>query len=348
VSRAVSSSNEGRPIGGRVLTYGVIPPQAGPGRVQWCLEYGTSALDLANRALGSLLRDLIVLVPGGLPTLPAAYPLEALHEERYAFRLGKQRVRQWFALRTRIEQRDDVMEVISGSRVADSQTWLDAEAIAHAAVRHSAEAVHCLREAERAATALPDDDFEPGLIDGLVAQTQEMVVRAHHCVHAAGEVIGGLFGCRAEYENGSWTSRCGTELMHIDLGFSAGFTARHACSICDLDLSECEHLPGTRYPVVMRRSADGTCNVCNEVECRHVEGETAEAVATVKLQDAVLHEVSMTPRPRDPRNRIETLGLDSSEMHERLGRQPQPDDAIWLHGCMYPCRGFSEAPAPVT
>lgn len=129
-------------------------------------------------------------------------------------------------------------------------------------------------------------------------------------VHRIGELFGGIYGCWYEYKNDRWFDTCLVRMAHLHMGLSAGFTAKRLCSICGADFSECEHSPDWLYPVTAQR-LDGKCNICGASEaCAHSAGSEYLTRPTIRLEDAVLREVSLTPNPRDPSLMITSLQSD--------------------------------------
>ena len=94
--------------------------------------------------------------------------------------------------------------------------------------------------------------------------------------HAFGALIERRFGCRWKVtEDGtSLENSCGVLALHARLGLSPGGRTWGKCSICDADDFQCDHVPGEAY-----------------------EGKLC--FRTIVRWDA--EEVSLTPRPRDPR-----------------------------------------------
>jgi hypothetical protein len=324
----------------RILTVGVVPPERGPHRVDWCVEHGAPLLDAARKSFGMSLLRLVSVLPGGLPDLIPEVQLHREHDLQAATRIGDERVKLWTELRHQVRKSD--RDARCFERTLDQSAWDEADRYARAALRDAAEAFHLLHEA----------GVEARSIEGYLVENPEFCAgldrnadHAHALAHSSGELVGGLFGCFAVNSDGVWMNHCVLEHMHVGYGMSAGFTARHQCSICRQNLTTCPHILGQPYLVSVTHDGDGTCNVCDEAGCHHQVGDTVSVRAGLAMTDATLHEVSMTPRPRDPRARLDGVEIDLTEIVEALGRQPRPDDKIRTHGCMYPCTGFSTAPS---
>jgi hypothetical protein len=149
---------------------------------------------------------------------------------------------------------------------------------------------------------------------------------AHIRLHRYGEFVSGLYMCLHEQDGGTWYMRCAVNLSHNRLGLSPGFTATRACSISGEDYTECEHLPNEWYPIECHHDASGVCNICGGVDCEHAPGSVWQVHPHVELKDAVMHEGSLTPRPREPRARITGIEIEVFEGERCIT-------------CLYPCTG---------
>lgn len=331
-------SREGKRFGGRAFTYGAIPPRAGPARLAWCAKVAQSHYAEGTRNLGTALVQLTEILPRGLKSLPK--PLADLHVARSAESArstGRLRVTEWFALRERVAAFDRELGEVGVATLFDSR-WEGAERAANDAVRAGATAFHCMNAGLTEIDRLggPDNGFErQSWLDALD--------RAHALVHTAGELVGGLFGCKLEVNDGHWMNTCGVAAAHIPLGMSAGFTARHVCTVCNEDLIDCPHQLGIRYTTTVVKDADGECSACAEDDCDHMPGSQVSVVAQPRLVDLVLYEISATPNPRDPRNRIESIEVSTEELVEALGRMPRGGERIWSHACIWPCTDTAPA-----
>ncbi len=172
----------------------------------------------------------------------------------------------------------------------------------------------------------------------------ELAGEAHMQAHAIGELVAGVFGCRAQREDGRWFDVCPLSLMHLRVGSSPGFVARRHCSVCNRDLADCEHLPGVAYPVVAARDQDGNCTICGTVECTTHPVGSSHLVAA----HAVIHEVdrfdeiSAVPRPRDPLARYHAVEIPAQEIATLAGSN-DPNAALECRRCVRPCIGFTAA-----
>ena len=212
----------------------------------------------------------------------------------------RRRIRVWATIHRQLSDRSDGLDELPG------------EASARRALVHAVDAYHDLAGTNRAWSS-------------------------HLRVHRVGEYVSGVYGCWHEDESGVWFEVCPVRLAHIPLGLSVGFTGTHLCSLCGLDISDCEHLPGTPYALEARND-NGVCSVCGEADCGHGEGELYAVYQHGVIAEATMHEVSLTPRPREPRARITAVELDP---------QPQPPSrsirGLRCLSCLGPCRGSDES-----
>lgn len=155
-------------------------------------------------------------------------------------------------------------------------------------------------------------------------------------LHRIGELVGGLYGCWYEFKNDRWFDTCLVRMAHLHMGLSAGFTAKRLCSICGEDFSECDHHPDRLYPVSAERAA-GDCNICGaSAECDHDPGAEYLVRPTIRLDSAVMREVSLTPNPRDPSLMITSLQSDP--------QPPPPSSPSYKRGCLACLSGICEKP----
>jgi hypothetical protein len=282
-------------------------------------------------------RILEPLIPGGWRTAPSPLGLEVPGRGPLVEQAMRHRAKLWFALRRRTRRRLRKLRAVGLEDEFDR-----AEALARAAEHSAVEAYHWLADARL--------DLDPQcsiVIDGeRKGELQQLVDSAHALVHRCGDVVGGMFGCWLSYEDDAWYDECETSLMHIPFGNSMGFTARHLCSICGEDFGDCEHRRGELYAVTVSRTTDGLCSVCGEQLCDHVLGTSIEAAATSQLDDIELHEVSLTPRPRDPLARITAREIETAELARFLGQDPAPEAKVQNHACMAQCEGFRPPAEP--
>lgn len=305
------------------------------------MQHGIDALLAAQRRYGRALRCLMPLLPDGPAQLPRRYALHHTHADWIRHEVGRRRVDEWFAVRRSIDDREHARWLVNLAPMGDA--WTDAESAAREAEQLAVDAYNWLDDAgiDLGSDTQVDVASFIGRPTGPIA-LGALIERAHELAHAAGELVGGIFGCRYTNDGDGWYEQCVVSLMHVRLGNSAGFTCRYVCTICGAGAGECDHVPGTEYDVIVGVDADRACSVCGESSCgEHAAGSTAKAVADFAMKDAILHEVSLTPRPRDPLARITARSKDDSVFVSELGRVPDADEQVLAHGCMYPCGGMS-------
>ena len=181
-------------------------------------------------------------------------------------------------------------------------------------------------------------DYPPETIivdNGRNVSLGQAVNRAHTWAHSAGELVGGLFGCRIVHDEDRWWRECQLTLMHNRVGQSPGFSVRYICNVCRGDPFSCPHPSGSKHSVVAERG-NGDCSVCRRSACEHVVGNEYELVADVVAVDPVLHEVSLVPRPKDPLARITRVEISGNE----VGRPPSHGAEVHCYSCLGPCRGI--------
>lgn len=202
---------------------------------------------------------------------------------------------------------------------------------------HSGPTLAALEQCGRAALRAAVDAFN-------YLEDTELAAEGHMHAHAIGELVVGVFGCRAQRENGRWFDVCPLSLMHLRVGSSPGFVARRHCSVCNGDLADCEHLPGVAYPVVAALDQDGNCTICGAVECAtHPVGSShlVSAHAVVHEVDR-FDEISAVPRPRDPLARYDAVEIPAQEVATLPGSN-DPNAVLECKRCVRPCIGFTAA-----
>jgi hypothetical protein len=346
MTAATHCAGQGLRIHGYALRWGELPPAAGPARISYCLQQGWEAFGKAQKHYGTAMRGVITRLPNGGHGLPPFYPLHELHDEETALAIGRQRVESWFALHKRIHARDRRMRKEIGVGFLGTQ-WDEVEKHSRAALGKAAEAFNWFDDARQDLgdeTLIGIADSVDGSVDS--RSVGSLVDASHALVHATGELVGGLFGCKMAYENGRWFDECIVALLHLRFGNSAGLNTRYECSVCHLDVGEgCGHEPGESYSVEATRTETGECTICDKQDCTiHIPGEVSEIVAQYQFADVDIREISLTPRPRDPLARITGRSVDDERFIRQMGRLPLEGELVLDHACMYPCRGFRDFP----
>jgi hypothetical protein len=282
-------------------------------------------------------------LPSGFD-LPPTYPLHELHSEKVAIDIGCGRVESWFGLRRRLDALDKSMRQCN--LMPNDVEWQAADKASRTALQSAADGFNWLDDARK---DLDHDDIID--ITSFTHQSTEpqtagtLVDQAHTMVHSAGELVGGLFGCRITYDEDRWYDECIVSLLHLRFGNSAGLRVRYECTICREDPGDCEHEPGQTYAMSAARSGEDVCTVCDKADCLvHEPGVIYEKVADAKLADPYLREVTLTPRPRDPLCRITGRSVDNDYLRATFGRIPKSSEIVLDHTCMYPCTGFQDMP----
>jgi hypothetical protein len=333
---------QGLAIKGRVLSWGVVPPAAGPARTQWCVDHGLKSLSDARREYGIAVREVMAHLPGGPRNLPHPYPLHEPHAKESALKIGRRRVKSWFELHNRLDSLDRNMRR-KGALIFGTDCHM-AEKAARASLQAAADAFNWLddayldlgREILVDVGSFMDRQSPPQSVGALVEL-------AHATVHASGELVGGLFGCKIVYDDGRWYDQCVVALLHLRFGNSAGLRVRYECTVCRQDPSDCEHEPGASYITSASRTEDG-CSICGQPCCEHVSGRLYKVIARARLADPRLREVSLIPRPRDPLARITARSIEDEHLLKHLGCMPGQGEVVLDHSCMYPCTGFRTLP----
>jgi hypothetical protein len=132
--------------------------------------------------------------------------------------------------------------------------------------------------------------------------------------------------------------------MHLRVGMSPGFVARRHCSICDGDLSECEHVSGDQYAVIAVSLSDDECNICGLRECiARIPGSayTVHAHGVIKSVDR-LDEISAVARPRDPMARYEAVEIPTETVAGLLNNDAA-SALLRCERCTSGCTGFTSA-----
>jgi hypothetical protein len=343
----ITEHDAGLRIGGIVVRYNVpLPPPSGPARTNFCLVEGVAAFRQSLRNYGQALAIVGVHIPGGLSRLPVRYPLHEPHSEKRSKSVGRRRVERWFGLRNELDDLEAAARLLGSTYLG--RDWNEGERAARAALGRAVEAFNwfddVLQELGECTffdlNALPQwtDMMGRGHV-GIGA----LLDRVHELAHLAGELVGGLFGCKLVHEGDEWTKQCPLSVMHIRLGYSMGMTATYTCNICGEDPSECDHEPGEIYNVIAGR-VGGECNICSASgDCQHRVGEDYWVRTNRTVTGGEIHEVSLVPRPRDPLARITSIGGAEERMRQRYGFVPTPDCTLLCHDCMYPCTGLNNS-----
>lgn len=202
-------------------------------------------------------------------------------------------------------------------------------------------------------TGLDDDEAEESLRTALATaasafnwlEGSDFEVDAHDDLHRYGRYTreNNPSGCELGWTGSGYEHRCPVAIAHKRIGFSIGFTGQRFCSICDADLSECEHTPGRFYDVVGRTDDSGQCVVCRKDHCtEHTVGETYRARAAGVIRQAEIHEVSLVAMPKQPDARLAAIPIDTARLQERLGPGFKIGMRVSCDQCLQPCPGLDK------
>lgn len=285
-----------------LLQVGEIPPAAGQARTDFLITRGHTAARFARTASG-LASAAVESVLG-----PTSFPFALDPTAKPNSFDSHVRLDAWERLRHRLIARS-------------AQDPLPGEENAREALRHSANAFRDLAQTKFEATA-------------------------HRRLHQCAEFVGGLYGCwmRWDPKDRLWYDSCTLVHAHNPYGLSVGFTSTRLCSVCRQDISECDHIGSQSYQVIAERYEEvgvSKCSVCHEGLCDHVVGTSHVVTQTQVMRDAVMHEVTITPSPREPRARFTEMEMKP---------QPQPPgtshDRLRCLRCLAGCDGLPE-PEPL-
>jgi hypothetical protein len=166
----------------------------------------------------------------------------------------------------------------------------------------------------------------------------------HRFMHKIGRWTRRNLGCELEFTGSGYKLRCPIAIAHKRIGFSIGFTAQRICSLCDQDLSECEHVQHRLYWTRGGPGAMGPCRVCMQDSCRHRSDRLypARVISIVKNVDNV-REISLVRRPANPEARMTELPeTSSSEFAKKFGPRFKPGMTLSCDRCLGECQGFDE------
>jgi hypothetical protein len=307
---------------GYAVRFGVLlPPAAGPARTAALETEGRRLLAEARRGYGTVLTQ--VLITAG-SAVPPPVDLDRPWSPDAGCALVAARRGRWQQTRRLLAATADQFSLSSLAVPGKRDTAFLAR----------------LEEQARGALDAAVDAFDH-LEDTYLASD------AHAWAHTIGEMVAGLFGCRAKWENDRWFDVCRLSLMHLRVGLSAGFVARRLCSICDRDQSSlpaCGHTHGVTYSRIAARRADGSCTICGNPEClTHTPDETYPVLACAQIRDVDrLDDISSVPRPRDPLARHAAIEIPAYAV-ARLSNHDAQNASLYCDWCVAPCTGFTSA-----
>lgn len=173
------------------------------------------------------------------------------------------------------------------------------------------------------------------------AEDTEHEEEAHRLLDEAGRWVRETFGCRLKREGTHYEQTCPVALGHNRIGLSVGGrAAKRVCSLCGMDASECEHLPGKAYVVPGGAHDLGWCRVCCNSECDHLPTESYRASLVSIIHEMELDEVSIVAKPAHPEARIQAMSIPVSDLRSRLGSEFEPGMDVSCDRCLLPCDGL--------
>jgi hypothetical protein len=173
------------------------------------------------------------------------------------------------------------------------------------------------------------------------AEDTDLEDESHRLLDEAGRWVRQTFGCCLERDGTQYTQACPVALGHNRIGLSVGGrAAKRVCSLCGMDVSECEHLPGTAYLVPGGADDLGWCRVCCQPECDHLPTESYRASLVSIIQEMELDEVSIVAKPAHPEARIQAVSVSVAELRARLGKDFEPGMDVSCDRCLLPCEGL--------
>jgi hypothetical protein len=170
---------------------------------------------------------------------------------------------------------------------------------------------------------------------------------AHEAMDAAGRWTCETFGCELEYSDGSYYRTCPVDLGHNRVGVSVGGVATRVCSLCDLDISDCEHDPSEVYLTPGGTSPRGYCRICMEPNCtEHEQHLMYPAQPGAIVTEMQLDEISLVARPAYPDARIHREELSLDYLKAGLGEKFAPGMTVICERCLGQCGGLIQMGHP--
>jgi hypothetical protein len=164
---------------------------------------------------------------------------------------------------------------------------------------------------------------------------------AHERMDAAGRWVRTTFGCLLHQEDNLYFQTCPVALGHNRIGMSVGGQAKRICSLCGLDLSECDHMRGRAYIVLGGRDDLGWCRVCTSYDgCDHQPDQTYRANLVAMVTEMTVEEVSFVGKPAHPDARFAKISMSNAELQDHLGDAWSPGIPVNCDRCLTPCGGL--------
>jgi hypothetical protein len=177
------------------------------------------------------------------------------------------------------------------------------------------------------------------------AEGSDLEDSQHELMHKIGRWTRRTFGCRLHFDGESYTEKCPIAIAHKRFGFSPGYTARHVCSICGDDLSECPHLRSRLYWVRGGLNDSGVCPICMQENCkRHRADRLYQARPVSIVTDLEGLEVSLVGRPANPEARLLSIPVSMERLAEEFGPAFTAGMPVRCDRCLGDCWGFAQIP----
>jgi hypothetical protein len=168
----------------------------------------------------------------------------------------------------------------------------------------------------------------------------------HRLMHEVGRWTRRNLGCSFQFDGTRYSQRCPIDIAHKKFGNSVGYIAQRRCSICENELSECEHIVGRSYWVRGGSGIEGRCRVCLRGTCRHSPNRLYRASVRRMIENAELREVSRVRRPAQPEARLTQIGIDTQALVDKFGAQGfTVGMRVSCDKCLGACWGFDTLPA---
>jgi hypothetical protein len=295
----------------------LLPPAAGPARRAVLEAEGRRLLDEARREYGAVLAQMLIAAGSAVP--PPA-DLDRPWQPEAGRALVAARRAQWRQTRRLLAR--------CGSGQFSRYSL-------HVPLEQGGASLRRLEKQARGALDMAVDAFDH-------LEDTSLASDAHALAHTIGEMVAGLFGCKAQQENDRWFDVCRLSLMHLRMGMSPGFAAHRLCSLCKQDFTVCDHIPGATYSVVAARQADGSCNICGSAEsCTSTPDATYPVLAHGIVREADrLDEISAVARPRDPLARVNAVEIPADAIAS-LPNHDAANASLHCEWCVAPCTGFT-------
>jgi hypothetical protein len=175
------------------------------------------------------------------------------------------------------------------------------------------------------------------------AENTSMEEEQHLLLHRIGRWTRRNLGCQLHFDGETYSHRCPVAIAHKRMGFSVGIIAKRFCSLCDGDLSECEHIRGRSYWIRGGAEPGLDCRVCLRPHCRHRTDRLyrAPVVSIIKEVDE-LREISWVRRPAHPEARLVALPVSTDDRAEAPGGDFSVGVPVSCDRCLDPCPGIDD------